>query len=52
MIILNKTNGLLTIEEEMDLNRQFVKDHYCPFDEDPLTYEHEKDTFPIKQQVL
>lgn len=52
MTILNKTNGLLTIEEEMEFNRQFVKDNYCPFDEDPLTYKHEENILPIKQQTF
>ena len=39
---LNNTNGFLTAVEESELNRQFVKDNFCPFDEDPFTYEHER----------
>jgi hypothetical protein len=39
----NETNGLLTVEEETELNKQFVKDNFCPSDKDPLTYEPEYD---------
>ena len=42
MIILNEINGLLTVEEEEELNRQFVRDNFCPSDKDPLTYEYEE----------
>ena len=38
---LNDVNGFLTIIEEAELNRQFVKDNFCPFDEDPFIYEYE-----------
>lgn len=38
---LNSMDGSLTTEEEAKLNEQFIKDNFCPFDEDPFTYEHE-----------
>ena len=31
----------LTAEEEAEITRQFVKDNFCPFDEDPFAYEYE-----------
>ena len=38
---LDSMNGFLTTTEETELNRQFIKNNFCPFDEDPFTYEHE-----------
>lgn len=43
---LDGINGFLTAEEEAEFARQFVKDNFCPYDRDPLTYDYERDEFP------
>lgn len=37
----NNMIGFLTTVEEAELNKQFVKDNFCPFDEDPFAYDYE-----------
>lgn len=38
---LDDIDDFLSAEERAKLNVQFVEDNFCPFDEDPFTYEHE-----------
>ena len=42
---LGDINGFLSAKEEAEFVRQFVKDNFCPYDEDPLTYDYERDGF-------
>jgi hypothetical protein len=42
---LDGISGFLTADEEAELNKQFIKDNFCPFDEDPLTYGYERAGF-------
>lgn len=45
MDFLDDIDGFLNAEEEAELNKQFVKENFCPEDEDPFTYEYERDIF-------
>lgn len=42
---LDGINGFLTVDEEAEFVRQFVRDNFCPYDRDPLTYDYERDGF-------
>jgi len=37
---IDDMDDFLTTEEKKELNEQFIKDNFCPFDEDPFIYEH------------
>ena len=49
---LDDMNGFLTAEEETEVIKQFVKANFCPHDEDPLTYDYERDGFLDESENL
>jgi hypothetical protein len=42
---LDGISNFLAADEEAECIRQFVKDNFCPYDKDPLTYDYEKNGF-------